>query len=195
MPPPGMRPEAFRKKVNQLIENGEPVMVHVGCGRVILKGFLNVQLRPFPTHHKNNFYRFDASEPWPCPDECVDFVFHEDFLEHLDQRGQFRFLAETLRVMKPGATQYVSIPSIDWVMRTRSNFRKGAEGVYEEWRRMKHHLLHSHESLRDMTQLVGFEYEPTGRHPLAVRPDPTGPAKRDAKLGNVIALLTKPENT
>lgn len=168
-------------------------MVHVGCGHVILKGFLNVQLKPFPNHRGNNFYKFDASNPWPCPNECVDFIFHEDFLEHLGQREQFRFLAETLRVMKPGTTQYVSLPSIDWVMSERSHFGAGAAGVHEEWRRFGHVLLHSHESLRDMAQLVGFEYEPCERHALATRPDPKGPAKRDPKLGNVIALLTKPE--
>jgi len=187
-----MTPQQFQQQVNLMIKEEKEIKVHVGCGPVHLDGFLHVDIRSLPKWHKE-IYVFDASNPWPCPNDCVNFIFHEDFLEHLDQRGQIRFLAETLRVMKSGACQYVSVPSLEWVMAEHSIFGKGARGVHEEWRTMKHQLLHTEETLKEFARLVGFEYLPLlEKHPLGTRPNPDGPAKRDARLGNIFAFLSKP---
>lgn len=174
-------------KMERLIASGQEVKLHVGCGPVRFDGFIHVDLNP----HRPDVFKLDASEPWPVPNSVVDYIFHEDFLEHLNQRQQFRFLAETYRMMRPGAIQYVSLPNIEWVMMERSEFHKGAIGVYDEWRLWKHELLHSYSSLEEMANLVGFEVEHAERHPLATRPASDRCAKRDANAGNVIAHLVK----
>ena len=49
---------------------------------------------------------------------------------------QFQFLAETLRVMKPGSWHRVNTPNVITAMKLHSNFKKGFRGVYtgeEKW--------------------------------------------------------------
>lgn len=161
----------------------EQVRVHVGCGRVILPGFINADLRNQHAH-----VRFDAAEPWPCDDACVDFIFSEDFIEHLDQHAQVRFLAETWRVLKPGGRQHISTPDLAWIMEARSTFQLGAKGVYDEWGKWGHEVVHTAQSLQLLCEMVGFSVLPSVRQDYATRPG----GDRDP-LGNVYLDLLKPE--
>jgi len=59
----------------------------------------------------------------PLADNSVDVIFHEDFLEHLSQRDQILFLAETLRVLKPSGIHHVNTPNLLSSMKANSTFR------------------------------------------------------------------------
>jgi len=176
------------KQLGQLIaETHGAVKVHVGCGPVALDGFLNIDIQR--RRGCKHIIWMDATQPWDCPSECVDYIFSEDFIEHLDQHAQIRFLAETFRVMKPGAVQHVSTPRLEWVMNEKSRFAAGAAGVYDEWGRWGHKLVHTVESLRSMAELVGFEVSPSAKlDPIATRPG----KDRDQLMGNIFVDLVKP---
>jgi predicted SAM-dependent methyltransferase len=173
----------FQKRVQTLLDADKPVKVHVGSGPVKIPGMLDVDVR---SCHGN--FQFDCAERWPCPDSSVDYIFHEDLLEHLTQRNQFRFLAETMRVMKPGAVQHVSTPDLAWAM-SHSQWGKGCSGVYEEWRKWGHHLVHTEASLLSMVEIVGFEARTSSRRPFATRPG----KDRDQQVGNLYLDLVKPK--
>ncbi|MEI7513688.1 MAG: methyltransferase domain-containing protein, partial [bacterium] len=120
-----------RKEGARLIDfckKNKIIKLHFGCGPRILKGWINIDLSFVPyvdklynytdkyyppeiRGTKDDFYAINITEVGlPLPDNSVDVIFHEDFIEHLDQRGQIIFLAETYRTLKPGSVHRVNTP-------------------------------------------------------------------------------------
>jgi predicted SAM-dependent methyltransferase len=137
---------------------------------------------------------FDRS--LPLPDKSVDIVFHEDFIEHLDQREQFQFLSEMLRVMKKGAVHRINTPNLLTALKGKSNFSKGMEGVYvDEWLRWGHKNVLTPTTLKEMAITVGYSKVVFNKRdgsiskltPLEYRPA----SDRSSKDGNIFADLIK----
>ncbi len=166
----------INKLRNQIFANERNIKLHIGCGPRVLKGWINIDLKycPFENYlqyytdefyppqirgtEKNDFYSINLTkEPLPFPDNCVDVIFHEDFIEHLTQRSQFLFLSEMLRIMKPGAVHRVNTPNILVSMKSHSEFDKGFNGVFvEEWDRHGHLNVLSPAILEEMARAVGY---------------------------------------
>lgn len=146
---------------------------------------------------RSDFYAFDIVRVGlPLPDNSVDVIFHEDFLEHLNQRDQIIFLAETLRVLKPGAVHLVNTPNLLCSMRVHSKFRKGKSGVYvDEWNRWIHLNVLTPTTLEEMARMVGYssivfnsrDKSVSNLIPLEYRPE----ADRPEDDGNIFADLIK----
>ncbi len=78
--------DAFSERVKGLAAAGRPVCLHVGCGTRIIDGFLNIDKQMYVPHF-DDYFIFDFVEcAWPIPDSCVDYIFSEDFIEHLPQK-------------------------------------------------------------------------------------------------------------
>lgn len=193
---------AFANRVFALLQAGQPVRIYTGCGTMPAAGFLNIDiapmLRPEDTRFDECEYFFFpfADTPWPIPDGCVDYIFHEDFIEHLNQKQQFCFLAETLRVLKPAHWHRISTPCLIQSMRRHSQFQAGMRGVYVgEWNQWGHQALFTHHSLEETAKLVGyrevlFNQKNQGLSPF--RGVDTRPwDDRDTLLGNIYADLLK----
>ena len=190
------------------------IKLHFGCGPRILKGWINIDLlfEPYENYmkyytykfygpkirgSKNDFYAFDVTKaPLPLPDNSVDVVFHEDFIEHLDQKEQMLFLAEMLRVLKPGAVHRINSPNIITSMKKHSNFKLGMEGVYKpEWEKHIHKNVLSPVILKEMALLIGYKKVKFKKRnqskakdlPLEYRPDPHDRPEN----GNIFAVLIK----
>ncbi|MDH4185905.1 MAG: class I SAM-dependent methyltransferase [Nitrospira sp.] len=146
---------------------------------------------------RSEFYALDVTrDGLPLEDNSVDVVFHEDFLEHLDQRSQVLFLAEMLRVLKPGGIHRVNTPDLIQSMLKHSTFSRGAAGVYVgEWDKHGHKNVLTAKMLLEMAMMVGYrEINFTGRDgsaspllPNEYRPDPHD-REED---GNIFADLIK----
>jgi predicted SAM-dependent methyltransferase len=137
-------------KLSQLVLNNFPIKLHFGCGPRVLKGWVNIDLsyEPFENYlqyytdlhypesirgDRNDFYEINLLKTGlPLPDNSVDIIFHEDFFEHLTQKEQVVFLAETLRVMKKGAVHRINTPNLLASMRDNSDFGKGKDGVFTD---------------------------------------------------------------
>lgn len=150
-----------------------PVKLHVGCGPRILRGFINVDL-DYEPHYTDYYREEDYPEAMrgsqselviydvrvgriPLPDESLDLVFHEDFLEHIDQRSQILFLAETHRMLKRGAVHRVNTPNLLSSMRDFSTFTQGAAGVHiGEWDRSHHVSVLTPSMLAEYARMVGY---------------------------------------
>lgn len=153
----------------------KPLRLHIGCGPRILKGWINIDLslepykkyekkgiQYFPEEEKGNvddFYAMNIIETGlPLPDNSVDAIFHEDFIEHLDQKEQVIFLAETLRALKVGSVHRVNTPDLLKSMETHSDFSKGKAGVYVgEWDKWTHKNIFTKNYLKEITLMVGYK--------------------------------------
>ena len=163
------------QRLAHVYNNYKPLRVHLGCGPRILKGWVNIdlsyQLEGASSGIKdgeyrsselmgarNDFYALNiVSTGLPLPDNCVDAVFHEDFIEHLNQRDQIILLAEILRVLKPGCVHRVNTPNLLKTMQEHSNFKQGGRGVYAaEWNDHLHLNILTADSLKELAQTVGY---------------------------------------
>ncbi len=194
--------QAFSNRVFNLIHTGQPVRIYTGCGTSPAAGFINIDiapmLRPEDTRFDDREYFFFpfADVPWPIPDNCVDHIFNEDFIEHLNQKQQFCFLAETLRVLKPGCWHRVSTPCLIQSMRRHSHFQAGLRGVYTgEWDQWGHQVLFTHRSLEETAKLTGYREVLFNQKNQGVSPfrgtDNRPWDDRDALFGNIYADLMK----
>ncbi|MBC7401143.1 MAG: methyltransferase domain-containing protein [Mucilaginibacter sp.] len=194
----------------------DKVKIHFGCGPRILKGWINIDLsyahfRPYLQYYTDKHYpesirgtRADLyiiniiEHGLPLPDESVDIIFQEDFFEHLTQKEQIVFLAETLRVMKKGAIHRINTPNLAASMRDNSDFAKGKNGVYVgEWDNWHHYSVITPAILEDMAKIIGYSaIEFNGRDksiiaaqlPTEYRPDENDRPTPDS---NVFADLIK----
>jgi len=195
--------DAFRARVLDLNSRGQPVKLHLGPGHRPKVGFINIDkfkaepAREFFENHPQDYIVFPFAErPWPTPDHNIDYIYHEDFFEHIPQKNQILVLAESLRVLKPGAIHRISTPCLIQSMRTHSDFTRGSAGVYVyEWERWNHVALVSRASLEEMALLVGykrvyFTAKSKSMSPFATE-DSRPHGDRDQVLGNVFADLLK----
>lgn len=190
----------FAARVADLVAAGQPVKIYCGAGNVPRPGFLNIDVKEYAPEfgiaHPDEYFIFPfADMSWDLPDDCVDYIFHEDFLEHISQLQQIQFLAETLRVLRPGGWHRVNTPNLLWSMRTHSQFRRGFDGVYTGELQWGHVCLVTPLALEELALLVGYRYvvftgKDGGVSPHAV-PDLRPDYDRDPVEGNVFADLQK----
>jgi hypothetical protein len=201
-------------KIIEYVSSSKIIKLHFGSGPRVLRDWLNIDLafEPFENYLKyygdvhypiairgdiTDFAAFDVTKrPLPIPSNSVDVIFHEDFIEHLDQREQVLFLAETFRVLKVGGIHRVNTPDLVASMKQSSQFVKGSAGVYvEEWDRHRHKNVLTKSMLQELALIVGYSsVEFTRRNasnsaylPLEYRPDPNDRPEN----GNLFADLMK----
>ena len=88
--------------------NGK-MYLHLGCGGIDKKGFINIDGLPFPHIHYiqsiNNLSRFD--------DGSVDLIYASHCIEHFSYLRTKSVLSEWFRVLKKGGVLRLSIPDFD----------------------------------------------------------------------------------
>ena len=190
----------FGKQVSKLIADNKPVKLHFGCGTFPREGFLNLDIDvmapDFAKCRPHEYFIFRYTDMrWGIPDNCVDYIFHEDFIEHLTQLQQIQFLAEAYRVLRPGCYHRVNTPNIIACMRRFSTFKNGYDGVYTGEQQWGHISIFSPASLKEIAELIGykevvFTTKNHGVSPFAVS-DFRPFADRDEIVGNIYADLQK----
>jgi hypothetical protein len=195
--------QRFSARILNLVELGQPVKIQVGFGWTPAPGFVNLDIYPLLEESDDRFAGIDvfffpyADMPWPIPANCVDYIFHEDFIEHISQKQQVCFLAEALRVLKDGCWHRVNTPCLQAAMDRHSNFETGMTGVYTgEWDNWQHVNLFTRHSLEEMAKLVGyrevvFNLKNQGVSPHRVANEVRPGDDRDPLIGNIFADLLK----
>lgn len=192
---------AFGERVADLVSTDKPVCVEIGFGGLPTIGFLNVDAFDHGNANpqfNDRYYIFPfARMPWPIADNVVDYIFHQDMYEHLEQHEQVRLLAESFRVMKPGAVHRINTPDLIWSLRTRSDFSKGMAGVYNEWYgdESRHRSVPTRQSVEELGRLIGFRMVVQTVKHVSSSPHFAGEYRpgddRDQLLGNVFIELIK----
>jgi len=190
---------ALKLRVQSLLDQGKPLRLHFGCGNTLIPGFLNLDNYAHfgPFGQTEDLFMFDFTQnPWPIPDSSVDYIYSEDFIEHVPQRSQVGFLAEAFRVLKPGCYNRVSTPCLAESMKANSDFSKGFTGVYfGEFDRWAHVALFTKGLFTDLAQAIGytkviFNDKGRGLSPYAVQDRRPG-EDRTWKNANIFADLMK----
>jgi predicted SAM-dependent methyltransferase len=101
--------------VKDLIQAKLPVKLHLGCGTLYKKGWINID-----SNSENNIDKidinWDLSIPLPINKPIVDFIYHEHFIEHLTyQQGQ-TFLKYVYKLLKIGGVMRIACPDLDYII-------------------------------------------------------------------------------
>jgi hypothetical protein len=79
--------------------------LHVGCGSNVFDDFVNTDIEGGDAY-------LDAISTFPIPDETVDFVYSEHFIEHIKFSQAEVFLDESLRVLSKGGVNRIVFPDL-----------------------------------------------------------------------------------
>jgi len=83
--------------------------LHLGCGPVIHKGWVNIDNQKYPGVDKV----LDVTKKLPFDD--VQFIFAEHFIEHLSYPDALKLLRECRRALRDDGVLRLSTPNLDWV--------------------------------------------------------------------------------
>lgn len=78
--------------------------LHLGCGREIWEGWVNLDLAPLKG--VDVVWNIEKT-PWPFQDNEFDLVYAKDILEHVEYVSAMR---EIHRILKPGGRLQASVP-------------------------------------------------------------------------------------
>jgi len=83
--------------------------LHLGCGEILLKGFVNLDVRPLAGVDLVN----DARELYVYRDGCADLVYASHLLEHFWPSEARAAVKEWHRVLRPGGVLRVAVPDFE----------------------------------------------------------------------------------
>ncbi|UYW25911.1 class I SAM-dependent methyltransferase [Methylorubrum extorquens] len=196
---PAAEQARFARRVAELNAAGQPVKIYPGCGTVPRPGFLNLDIDvnapQFLLTNRNDYFIFPFVCKWDIPDNSVDYIYDEDFVEHISQLMQWQFFAEAYRVLKPGCFHRVNTPNVIAAMKRHSRFNEGFSGVYTGEEQWGHIAILSHFQLKEIAETIGyseviFTTRSCGVSPYAERDFRPAP-DRDDVGGNIYADLRK----
>jgi predicted SAM-dependent methyltransferase len=81
--------------------------LHLGCGRKILDGYVNVDIVAGPGVD----LVCDVSQGVPFPDNSFDEVLAVDFIEHIPTTRAIAVMNDIWRVMRPGGVFKIHVPA------------------------------------------------------------------------------------
>lgn len=96
-----------RNEIRRYLKSHRNRMLNVGAQTNAVKGWLNVDLFPFPGTTFMN-----ATRPWPLPQNTFDAVLCEHMIEHVTKEQGCFVLKEAYRVSKQGAPIRVVTPDL-----------------------------------------------------------------------------------
>lgn len=95
------------------IEKKSPIILNIGGGNnghpmKFRENYIAVDLEPYDTSIW--CVKHDLTQPIPLPDESVDQIHCEDFLEHITPEHYVPLFNECYRLLKPGARMRIGVP-------------------------------------------------------------------------------------
>jgi len=195
------------ERLKKIAKDTKVKKIHLGSGPRVLKNWINLDIRyehyqKYLKYYTNkfypaqirgtrkDFYLFDVTKhKIPLPSSSVEVVFHEDFIEHLNQKEQILLLAEVYRVLKPGSVHRISTPSLFPALKNRqTKFKDGYDGIGTGiWDDYVHKNILTPQYLKEIALKVGYkQVRFSGRDrslaknlPLEYRPDPKNSRDED----------------
>ena len=100
--------------VDSLLKKHKKAKLNIGCGTDYKRGWINID-----NNSDNNIAEgrvdldWDLRNPLPFPENSVDFIFHEHFLEHLTVEESHSAITDMMRVLKPGGVMRIAMPDLE----------------------------------------------------------------------------------
>jgi predicted SAM-dependent methyltransferase len=105
----------FNSVKKLLSDQQGPLKLNVGCGTDYKDGWINID-----NNSDDNIVKLDLNwdlrKPLPFPDNSVDFIFNEHFMEHLTVEEGQAALKDFKRVLKKGGVLRVAMPDLEMVV-------------------------------------------------------------------------------
>jgi len=99
-------------EIEKLLMKHKKVKLNVGCGTDYKRGWINID-----NNTDNNIEKLDLNwdlrNPLPFPENSVDFIFNEHFVEHLTVEEARASLADFKRVLKPNGVMRIAMPDLE----------------------------------------------------------------------------------
>jgi predicted SAM-dependent methyltransferase len=103
-----------------------PYKIHLGCGRVHLDGWVNVDADGASPAVD---LVWDLRHPLPFPDDSCELLYSEHVLEHFTVEDGLSLLRECRRVLRSGGVLRIAMPSLDDILRKSV----GADWRDQDW--------------------------------------------------------------
>ena len=148
----------FKRQASQT-EAPPKKKLHIGCGPVLLEGWINVDIAPYPGIDA----QLDVTKGIPYRD--LEFVFAEHFIEHLSYDDGANFLANCRAAMRTDGVLRLSTPNLDWVWMTQyhlGHWQSPDEAVRDcfwmnkAFRGWGHQFLYNLQTLTATVRQAGF---------------------------------------
>jgi predicted SAM-dependent methyltransferase len=156
----------FARRLSRLVGSREVAKLHLGCGPRLLPGWVNIDFI------LGCDVLLDLRLPIPLRDGTVDYVYSEDFLEHLTFQEGTGLLGECARILKPGGVLRLATPDLKalaqaYLERSERSFRWYREnfpGIFtfaqmfnSGMRAWGHRFLYDEEALTVVLERLGLE--------------------------------------
>lgn len=103
--------------------------LHVGCGDIILKGWLNADYYP----KSDKILYLDATKRFPFNNDEFDYIFCEHMIEHIAYTEGMIMLSECFRILKSGGKLRISTPDLQFLIGLYSNDKSNLQCDYIKW--------------------------------------------------------------
>ena len=117
-----------QKKIARYLEEQRLKKLHVGCGSISLKNWLNADLNPV----EDQLF-IDARKKLPFGDSTFDYIFSEHLIEHLEHREGVCFFCECFRIIKSGGTIRVATPDLRFLIDLYASEKNELQEKYISW--------------------------------------------------------------
>lgn len=179
-----------------LVRFKPPYRLHLACGAVRFDGWLNLDFDPAYCGDALDA-AWDLREALPLADGCVQFIYHEHFLEHLSVEEGLALLRESRRLLAPGGVLRVAMPDLaevvrqyyenDWRLPWMKKYgyefiQTRAENINISFRHWGHQWLYDREELHRRLREAGFERTRDCQRLESVEPELRGRETRDESL-------------
>ena len=84
-----------------------PVWVNVGAGTVVLRGWINTDVR-----WRSDMY-LDLTKPWPVPPGSVDRIYADNVIEHFSLEAARDVLRHCYSALRPGGAVRFATPDLE----------------------------------------------------------------------------------
>lgn len=117
----------IKEYIYGILSTNQLIKLHLGCGDVYKKGWVNIDGVSYGDNVKIDLI-YDLRNPLPFPDNSVDYIFNEHFLEHLSVEESRKSLKDFMRVLKPNGVMRIAMPDLDIIMKAYFNTEWKKEG-------------------------------------------------------------------
>lgn len=102
----------FIKLINEKQKRKLAIKLHVGCGTVYLKNWINIDNNSDKNIKKLDV-NWDLKNGLPLKNNTVDFIYNERFIEHLAVHEGVKLMQDFFRVLKQGGVLRIATPDLD----------------------------------------------------------------------------------